>query len=178
MAKRKVAGNPDLTQERLKSILHYDPETGVFTWRIVTPNGAGQVGKKAGVPTHNGYESIVFEYEKYLAHRLAWFYVTGEWPVGDLDHADRDRSNNRFKNLRPCSRSNNRMNSGVSVRNTSGVKGVRWNKFRNRWTAVITKNYKIMHVGHFKEFDDAVAARRDAELRLFGEFSIYHAAHQ
>ena len=77
-----------LTQERLKEVLHYDPETGIFMW-LVAPNGRIRVGMEAG-SSHDGYIGIKVDRILYKAHRLAWFYMTGEWPANDVDHWDRN----------------------------------------------------------------------------------------
>ena len=148
-----------LTQERLKEVLNYDPETGVFTWKNPSKYKTQLRGKNASWKTH-GYTKIGIDGKRHYAHRLAWLYVYGEWPSDEVDHIDRDRSNNRIKNLRCVSRSINTFNSGKRKDNTSGARGVCWDKSRDRWLARL----RSKHIGYFKDFDAAVAARKQAEL--------------
>lgn len=101
-----------LTQEMLKELLHYDPETGVFTWAAHPPLGHS-VGDVAGKASTRGYVHICFSKKLrmtrsiYSAHRLAWLYVYGAWPLQDIDHIDQNKSNNALANLRDVSRSQN-----------------------------------------------------------------------
>ena len=83
----------------MKDLLNYDPDTGDFTWKVSTSNRV-RVGQVAGTLRHDGYIRIKVNGKLYLAHRLAWFFVYGVWPVEFLDHIDQDKSNNRINNLR------------------------------------------------------------------------------
>ena len=87
----------NLTAEELQKVLNYDPLTGIFVWQVGPRKGA-----KAGTKGVKGYVQIVFQRERYYAHRLAWLYMTGEWPKQHIDHLDGDPSNNRFQNLIYC----------------------------------------------------------------------------
>ena len=112
--------------QEVRRILRYDPDTGYFFWRV--PLGSCAAGSKAGVIHPTGYVVITIAGKHYLAHRLAHFYQTGEWPSDDIDHKDRDRSQNRWENIRPATRSQNGANAKVSKRNVSGLKGVSLHK--------------------------------------------------
>lgn len=155
----------ELTQERLKEVLHYAPETGVFTWKAQTSNRI-RVGDVAGCTTHYGYRSIRVDGSRHRAHRLAYLYVHGEHPDGMLDHHDQDKGNNRISNLRPATKSQNALNTGLQANNTSGHKGVVWHKRDGKWLARITINKKHHHLGLFANVEEAVAARKAAEVTL------------
>jgi hypothetical protein len=157
--------SPILTQERLKMLLNYDPETGVFTY--AAPRPKVRVGAVAG-HTHagHGYRQIKLDGRLYLAHRLAWLYVYGRWPDDILDHIDRDRTNNRLANLRPSNKYLNRQNSKIQHNSTSGVKGVTWNVTHQKWHARISLEGRRYHVGWFQTIEAAIEARQKAEVKL------------
>ena len=144
-----------ITQERLKELLHYDPETGVFT-RNVTTNNNAHAGDVAGSPHIKGYVQIQVDSHVLLAHRLAWFYTYGEFPHGMLDHHDQDKTNNRMSNLRPVTNKQNLENTKVSSNNKSGFKGVCAKG--SKWLAYITHCYKRIHLGYFDTPEEASAA--------------------
>lgn len=152
---------------RLREILDYCPETGGFTWRK-THSNAAMAGAKAGSPNSKGYISIRIDGTQYKAHRLAWLYVYGEDPGHhEIDHADQNKGNNAIGNLRLASRKQNNENIGVPKNNTSGFRGVSFQKNEKHWTAYIYHNRKRIHLGCFKEMHMAVAARSAAESQLF-----------
>lgn len=154
-----------LTQDRLKQLLNYDPETGVFRYACARPKV--RVGAVAG-HTHagHGYRQIKLDGKLYLAHRLAWLYVHGEWPTDLLDHINRNRVDNRLANLRLSDKYLNRQNTNTPANNTSGAKGVTWNKTLNKWHARLSLHGKRYHVGWFLDKDAAVAARHAAEVQM------------
>lgn len=154
-----------LTQARLKELLRYDPETGVFTYASARPRV--KVGAVAG-HTHagHGYRQIKVDGKLYLAHRLAWLYVHGKWPSDLLDHINRDRTDNRISNLRPSDKYLNRQNSKPASNNKTGVKGVTWNKTLGKWHARISLQGKRYHVGWFYSVDEAKRARLTAEQAM------------
>ena len=119
-----------LTQNRLKELLHYDPETGIFTWRV-SRRGA-KSGSVAGVHD-NGYIRIKIDYELYLAHRLTFLYMEGYFPEYHVDHKNRIRDDNRWSNLRHVSRQCNQRNASIAKDNTSGITGVCWHKNNKKW---------------------------------------------
>jgi hypothetical protein len=141
-----------LTQAYLKSVLNYDPETGIFTWaeRPVTHQrmkiwNKRFAGKIAGGKNKKGYIEIGLLGRLFKAHRLAWLYMTGEWPKGQGDHENRNRSDNRWGNLRDATHGQNRANS----RPNSGrsLKGAYESK--KGWDAAITTGGKRKHLGTF-----------------------------
>jgi len=142
-----------LTIERLKHLLHYDPDTGVFTHRV--PRKRVIVGTEAGhIDESTGYRTICIDYKKYYAHRLAYFYVTGVWPSSLIDHRDTDKLNNRFINLRDASRLINQQNVRKAPSNSStGLIGA--HKKRGKWSSKIRVDGKVVQLG---TFDTAQAA--------------------
>lgn len=153
--------------ERLKDLLSYNAETGVFTWRKT--KGRAKAGSAAGCKDTCGYEVIRVDNVLYKAHRLAWLYVHGRWPDGLLDHINRKPGDNRIANLREVSQSENMHNA--TRKSKSGVPGVRWRHERNRWVAQIRVGYRNHVIGSFLSKDEAVFARRQAEQTMMS--SIY-----
>ena len=157
-----IVPRPELTAEYLRSILSYDPETGIFTWKVSTSRRV-KVGDAAGCQDGGGYLSIKVQSRPHGAHRLAWLYTYGEWPEDQLDHINRDRSDNRIANLRDVSHKQNMQNAGKPSNNTSGHPGVYWHKRDFKWVAQIRHNYKQIFLGCFTTIEDAVSARKAAE---------------
>lgn len=157
--------NSILTQARLKELLDYDPETGVFTNKVRRP------GSAAGTVQSDGYVKVRLLGGQYYAHRLVWLYVHGEFPDSDLDHINRDRQDNRIENIRKVTRSENPHNRGLFKVNKSGFKGVSWVPRGSRWQAAIKVNHRSYHLGWHETLDSAVAARLRAERALVG--SVY-----
>lgn len=158
-----------LTQKELKRQLRYNPESGIFT-RIVSNSNRVKIGSIAGW-YHNGYISIDIDCESYGSHRLAWFYMTGEWPKDQIDHINHVRDDNRWSNLRECTNAQNGANASKSKNNTSGYKGVSWNNGINKWTTQIMFNYKKIHLGCFHCKHEAALAYNAKALELHGEFA-------
>jgi hypothetical protein len=164
-----------LTQERLKELLHYDPETGVFTWigtkarRICNGDEAGSIRK----PNSSGlaYRLININYNPEYAHRLAWLYMTGNIPEDQIDHKDGDGTNNRWANLRPCSDGQNKRNTRKPKTNKSGFKGVAFHSQRQKWRAYISINGRQIHLGLFDTPSEAYAARCRSAADVHGEFA-------
>lgn len=154
----------ELTQARLKELLNYDPETGVFVWKIRV-NSKVAAGSVAGTLNSRGYTTITWDGKKLLAHRLAWLFVYGEWPTGKLDHINRVRIDNRVVNLREASNSENSLNQSIRSDSSSGVRGVSYDPARCKWRAHITLNRKHINLGRFEHKDDALRARKSAEAR-------------
>jgi hypothetical protein len=172
----------DITQEQVRSLLHYDPETGVFTWlrRDDAPFNGRFAGKRADTLRHDGYTRIRLTlnggFYGYMAHRLAWLYVHGSFPKQGTDHINRIRNDNRIANLREASQSQNGCNTPKRKTNKSGEKGVVYvgkiNQ-RNPWCAFIQLNKKMKNLGYFPTKEEAAAAYKVASLELHGEFSTY-----
>jgi len=166
-----------ITHARLREVLEYDSETGLFRWlKQLAPRG--KVGSVAG-GAYNCIDgkgsirkrwSIRIDGTLYLAHRLAWFYVNGEWPGPLLDHVDGNPLNNAFLNLRPASKSQNLYNTRIRRDNRSGVKGVHWDSARGKWMAVIKADRRSIHLGRFDKLEDASAARAIAEEKYHGDY--------
>jgi hypothetical protein len=150
----------DLTAQRLRELLHYDPETGVFTRIAKSHRTANRMplGPIPGSPSDNLYMRIGVDGFRHFAHRLAWLYMTGEWPSADVDHINRDRQDNRWANLRSATRSENMQNTVIGRQNKSGYKGVSWLKHHQQWHAHFKVNKKNVHVGYFATAEEAAAA--------------------
>lgn len=158
----QIIARPELTAEYLRSILHYDQETGIFTRKVSTSNRV-KVGDVAGCPDGQGYLQISVQSRLYQAHRLAWLYMHGEWPKLNIDHINRNPSDNRLVNLRDVTNKQNMQNAGKYSHNTSGHPGVSWYKQKSKWRARITHNQKQIHLGYFSILEEAIAARKAAE---------------
>ena len=140
----------DLTSSRLRELLNYDPESGSFTWVKRTSNRI-KVGDIAGNKLNTGYLQIMIDGCTYTAHRLAWLYMTGMWPVQNIDHIDGCRENNKFSNLRDTTQGINVQNQRKPRSNNKSSKylGVTLDKRRNKWIAQIHVNGKHVHLGQF-----------------------------
>lgn len=159
-----------LTQKRVHELLALDPEIGTLTRRIQTSSNA-RAGTIAGSRNARGYILIRLDGKYYLAHRLIFFMMVGRWPEHQIDHINGDPSDNRWSNLREATPAENSRNLRTKSSNTSGVTGVGWDARRGKWRAEIKVNLKQIHLDRFVKFEDAVAARRAAEVKYFGEFS-------
>ena len=157
-----------LTQDQLKELLSYDPETGHFCWKIPLRNA--HEGKKAGWKTSAGYVGIQVDGHQYLAHRLVWLYIHGQWPLSIIDHINGDRGDNRLSNLREATASENQINRGIPAHNTSGYKGVVWRAKRNRWFVSIMANGETHWVGSFRGKEEAIKAYEEASKTKHGGF--------
>ena len=154
-----------LTQARLKELIKYEPDTGNFIW--IAPTRRRIVfGSIAGCLMNGGYWHIRIDAKKYLAHRLAWLYVHGEFPIEHLDHIDGNRINNRFSNIRACSRAENGQNRISNKNSTSKYLGVHWHRLSNRWQAQIRINKKPIYLGLFDSEQDAYAAYCKAKKEI------------
>jgi hypothetical protein len=168
MTRRKAI----LTAERLRELLHYDPETGVFTWRV-NRRGPMKAGDVAGrVHADYGYIIIGIDGGEYRANRLAFLYMEGKFPAHMAEHADRNRANNRWSNLRNATYSQNMFNIPVRAGNVSGRKGVVWSKNLEKWNARIGVNKKMLHLGYFEDKDEAAHAYNKAAIAHFGDFAV------
>lgn len=135
-----------LNQTRLIQLLHYEPSTGAFTWREPPRTSPRKQGDPAGGATTKGYLSIRIDGRLHKAHRLAWLYVHGAWPVGLIDHRDDDHGNNRISNLRDASKRINAENLRKPHRdNASGLLGVTRN--HDRWCAQISVDGAYRYLG-------------------------------
>jgi len=159
-----------VTADRLREVLDYDPLTGIFRWRI-RPANRMRIGQIAGGGHVKGYRRIRVDGLLYLAHRLAWLFVHGDFPILDIDHIDRNRDNNAIENLRVATTSLNCANSRHRRNNTSGFKGVEWRKAKQKWHAGIMVDGRRLHLGTFDTPEAAHAAYMAAAVKHFGEFA-------
>ena len=141
-----MAKTDNITQDRLKQLLNYNPETGIFTW-IVKKQGT-RSNKIAGTKRDKGRIAINIDGILYLAHRLAWLYMHGEIPK-EIDHINMDPSDNRIINLRAATHMQNNYNKEKQKNNSSGYKGVAWHKGSGKWQAYINIDGKRVALGLF-----------------------------
>lgn len=152
-----------ITCVELKHRITYDPGTGAF----MRNNGRAITASKS----KNGYTRIWVAGKHYYAHRLAWLYMTGSWPLADIDHINRVRTDNRWVNLRLATRSQNMANTLAHRDSTYGTKGVCWHSAANKWMAQIQHQGKYFYLGLFDAIDDAKAAYNTKAVELFGQFT-------
>lgn len=156
------------SHEDLKSLLRYDPETGKF-YSLYSHKGL-PIGREVG-GLDGDYVRLSVNGKIYRGHRIAWFYMTGAWPLEDIDHINGIKSDNRFCNLREASRGQNMMNIGVKRHNTSGYKGVSFYSKTGKWKAQIQHQGKKMGLGYFDDVKEAAEAYIFAALDLHGEYA-------
>jgi hypothetical protein len=143
-----------LTQIELKSKLHYDLETGIFTW--IANHGKVKPGMIAGTKNSKGYIQVAIFKKIYLAHRLAWFYIHNEWPKNEIDHINGIKNDNRLSNLRDIFHCENNQNINKPQKNNkTGYLGVSFMKNRNKYQAQICINGKTKHIGLFDTAEEA-----------------------
>ena len=159
--------------KRLRAVLKYDPATGVFTWRIRPGSGGHNrvvKGEPAGSVWADGYRRIRIDYASYPAARLAFLYMVGRWPQAEMDHRNRNRSDDRWANLREATRQQNQGNK-FNSNNALGLKGVCFEKDRCKFKAYIEMNGKTVNLGRFETAEEAQAAYAAAAEKQFGQFA-------
>lgn len=160
-----------ITQQRLKELVIYDPETGIFTWR--NSRKGCREGSEAGCLLPSGIINIGLDGKKCKAHRMAFLYQTGDIP-DIIDHANRDNADNRWCNLRSATKITNGQNSKKSKRNTTGFKGVTIksdSRRKKRFQAKIRYNKKTICLGVYLTAEEAAEAYQSAARSYFGEFN-------
>lgn len=161
----------DLTYEFVREVFSYEPETGELRWKKVLSKRI-HIGDAAGCLDDQGRIKIGIQKKDYFAHRIIWLWMTGEWPPFEVDHRDQIKSNNRWKNLRLATPSQNHRNRGAPSNNKSGYKGVCWDNNKNKWLVTINKNIdgkkKHFHIGWFDDVYEAGAAYVKAALDIHG----------
>ena len=158
-----------MKKKQLHDVFEY--KDGNLIWKI-KPCKNKNIGDVAGCIRGDGYITIRINRKRYLAHRLVWMFHNGDIPIGlDIDHIDRNPSNNRIENLRLATRSQNMTNRHKQTNNTSGYKGVCWHKCAKKWVAQIAHNKIKNHLGYF----DTAELARDAYIlasgKLQGDFA-------
>lgn len=153
-----------LTHERLRAALRYDPATGIFT-NVITRHWSARSGDSAGSATNTGYIEIGLDGARYLAHRLAWFWMTGRWPQQVIDHIDGNGLNNKWDNLRDVAQRVNSQNMRqATAKSSTGLLGAY--RVGRRFKASLRIGGKVVHVGHFATAEQAhkayVAAKRES----------------
>ncbi len=157
-----------LTHERVREVLDYNPETGKLTWKKGVRGR--KPGRRAGA-TCGKYRQICIDGINLKEHRLIWFWMNGKWPECLVDHRDSDGLNNRWRNLRAATYSQNNRNRKLSSRNSSGHVGVFPDRCSGKWGAFIGLDGRTKNLGRFECIEDAVAARCSAERHHFGSFA-------
>lgn len=146
-----------ITYEEVRCLFKYDPITGHLLKK----------DKPVGTPHSLGYLKIKIKGKTYFVHRIIFLYCSGRWP-NRIDHLNRNKSDNRLENLRECTNSNNGSNRGLMANNSSGFKGVHWQRSTGYWRAQV--GYKV--IGHFKTKEEAALAYDAAALEHYGEFAL------
>lgn len=160
-----------ITASYLRSILRYDPDTGEWTW-IVDRSPRIRANMPAGCVHHSGYKHIKIDNKGYRSAPLAHLYMTGRWPAGEIDHKNRNRSDDRWDNLREATKSENCANRDQSIRRSkTGVVGVYWYDSFGKYVAQIRVRGKLKHLGSFNTIQEATAARKSAASAAFGKFA-------
>ena len=153
------------------SRLRYEFDTGLLFWKAGGPvrnskKPAGSLNKS------DGYIYITSKPYHFGAHRVAWLLSTGRWPTDDIDHVNRVRTDSRFTNLREATRKENRCNNTLRKDSNSGITGVCFDNTKKKWRAYISKGEgKNVLVGYFTDITRAAEARKEAELKNYGEFA-------
>lgn len=151
-------------------MLRYNRSTGAFFWRAPVKQRPNRTNVRAGgLNGVEGYWKIVLDGKRYYAHRLAWLYVYGRFPSGGLDHKNRNKSDNRIKNLREATTGQNLTNSKTRSSH-SGLKGAYWNSRKNKWEGAVNYGGKKNHLGYFPTAEDAHAAYCKAAKKRYGAF--------
>lgn len=161
------------TLARLKEVLHYDLDTGVWTWLVW--RGIRKAGEVAGTLDEDKYTVIGLDGELYYAHCLAWYYVTGEWPKNEVDHKNHTHRDNSWKNLREVTHQENGRNLSMPRTNTSGFVNIHPYESTTKGTRYVVRMYvnkKLRHIGTYDTQKKALTAR-DKAHKKYG----YHPNH-
>ena len=162
---------PEITQQELKEYLNYNPDTGIFTWTSKIGNRGVKPDRIAGcIDKDDGYVKIRLAGVGYRAHRLAWIYMTGSAPEKFIDHKNRDRTDNRWENLREADSFQNNWNCAAMPNKIVPYKGVCWDPKRQKYYARIWQNKKRILLGRYDTAEEAHKAYCDAVSKYRGEF--------
>jgi hypothetical protein len=154
-----------LTQERLRELLHYDPETGVFT--RITSYYKSRIGKVVGTRDTRGYTVMSLDRKTQLAHRLAWLYVHGYWPAFHIDHINGDTEDNRISNLREAVAKQNQENRKLNKNNKTGYRGVSYREDMGRYLGYVKHHREQIYVGSYATAEEASAAVKAKQDELY-----------
>lgn len=153
MAKR-ISTRNSVSAERIREVFDYDPLTGLFT--ALVSRSSREAGTVTSGSVSGEYLELVIDWVRIKAHIVAWIWMTGEWPKAQVDHRDLDKRNNRWENLREATKPQNSANTPLRSNNTSGSKGVSWDKYRGKWMVRIKVDGKYLGVGRFDVKEDAI----------------------
>ena len=171
------------SQEFLQAAVDYNPDTGILTWKEDRPKEhfktkihysywkSKVAGTQALTMNNSGYRVISFNDSSYVQHRVIWKLVTGNEPIAEIDHINHDRSDNRWCNLREATWYEQQHNQSIRSDNTSGIKGVNYDKLTGTWKARVQVNNTRIHVGGFLTIEEAKLAIENKRLELHGEFA-------
>jgi hypothetical protein len=159
-----------MDQTTLKTLLQYNPETGEFI-RLQTHGTRGLKGKVAGTKQGAGYIQIKLLGKFQQAHRLACLYMTGKWPEKEVDHMDGNPGNNVWINLRECTPSENQYNTRLPKNNTSGVKGVSYNKASKKWVVQLSVRGMRPYLGRYDDLELAEFVANEARQKYHGLYA-------
>ena len=163
--------NENLTQNELKKYLNYNPITGIFTWIKLASINQIKIGSLAGaLIKRDGYIVIKINNKSYRAHRLAWLYMTGKWPNHFIDHINLNRADNKFSNLREATNKENCRNATLKKSNSSGYKGVHYNKKLKKWIAQASSDSLKRYLGLFETAELASEAYKNFAKIHHGKF--------
>lgn len=167
-----------ITNSEVRNRLNYNPTTGAFTWlpkQVINKRdnywNIRYAGTSAGSIGSHGYFAIHIQKKLYLSHRLVWLYMTGEWPLYQIDHINMIRTDNRFANLRPATRSQNYTNRISYKNSTHGFKGIYFHKASGSWHATVMRNRKKISLGYYRTPELAHQAYTAFTLQEDGEFA-------
>lgn len=170
----------EITSDTVREIFSYSPDTGELrwnkrprshfstegSWKSFNTRFSGRVaGSEHNFNCEKFYRFLTFRDRGYLIHRIIWLHSTGDWPAEEIDHIDGNGLNNRIDNLRDVSHRENARNVKKGSRNTSGAVGVGWMQSKGKYRATIGINRKNISLGHYTDFNDAVDARKKAEIK-------------
>lgn len=159
-----------ISQQRLKEVVSYDPNSGVFIW-IKNTGKKRLIGERVGAKGKRGYLVTSIDKFQYTLHRLAWLYVYGEMPPECIDHINGDKIDNRISNLRLASKRQNAFNKGIMLSNKSGYIGVSFCKQTGRWRSSIGIDLTARNLGRYDTKEEAAMVRDIAAVKMFGKFA-------
>lgn len=160
----------DPSIDELRLLLDYDPETGIFRWKV--KRGCRRAGEITGCPNAQGHVVIGLNGEIHYAHRLAWALMRGKWPQHGIDHEDKDLANNRWRNLRAATASQSGANAWLRSDNKTGFKGVMYERRREKWRAEIRlPGGSVRFLGYFNDPEFAALAFDRAAIKERGEYA-------